>query len=545
MSPSLAPVQVCVLALTPQTAGTCQWLEEKYPQARVHVVRYPGPGAGTPGTLLRTLRGRRCDVLVVGLGRGDFDAGRDTPLWSLVALLTPARLRLFLDPSGRQRPIGWLRFLAVELPGLLVGTMASLLGLLASLPVLCALLRPRRRRTVALSPPLTLAFLRTDLVFGLQAGGSVSHIGGFTRALVRLGQRVVFFSTDHLPGIPPTSAIHVIRPRRLLAVLPEIRNVLFSFRFARQALPILRSRRPDLLYQRYSAFDLSGPLLARRLELPYVLEFNSSEVWKGRYWGGIRLLGLARLTERICLRQADVIVVVSKPLRRDLVAVGVPAARILVSPNGVEPERFCPDLDGTPVRTRYGVAPDEIVVGFTGTFGKWHGIPALAACLAPTLDGDPRVRFLLVGDGELRPLIEEAVAQGDLGARVIRTGLLPHGQVPEHLAACDILISPHTPQADGREFFGSPTKLYEYMAMGKAIVASDLGQIGDVLEHEVSALLVPPGDVEALVAAILRLVAEPALRERLGRAARQAVLASYTWKANARRFLMAVQNVAM
>jgi glycosyltransferase involved in cell wall biosynthesis len=83
------------------------------------------------------------------------------------------------------------------------------------------------------------------------------------------------------------------------------------------------------------------------------------------------------------------------------------------------------------------------------------------------------------------------------------------------------------------------------MAMGKAIVASDLGQIGDVLEHEVSALLVPPGDVEALVAAILRLVAEPALRERLGRAARQAVLASYTWKANARRFLMAVQNVAM
>jgi glycosyltransferase involved in cell wall biosynthesis len=544
MSELIPPIQVCILVLTARTADLQRWLQQEYHQAQVHIVRYPSPTADTPGALLRTLRTRRYDALVVGLGAGGFDAGRDTPLWSLMALLAPARRRLFLDTTGRQRPIGWMRFLSVELPGLLIGSIASLLGFLVLLPTLWRLLRPEAWRKIALFAPLKVAFLRTNLVFGLQAGGSVSHISGFTRALEQLGQRVTFFSTDQLPGIPQASALHIIRPRRLLAVLPEIRNVLFSFRFARQALPTLRSLQPDLLYQRYTALDVSGPLLARRLKLPYILEFNSSEVWKGKYWGGTQLLSLASLTERICLQWADLIVTVSEPLRENLIALGIPAARILVNPNGVDPERFRPDLDGIPVRVRYGITHDEVVVGFTGTFGQWHGIPVLAACLAPTLATDPRVRFLLVGDGELRPLVEEVVANNNLAARVIRTGMIPYNQVPKYLAACDILIAPHTHQADGREFFGSPIKLYEYMAMGKAIVASKLGQLGDVLEHEVNGLLVPPGNVKALVAAILRLAEEPELRARLGDAARQTVLASHTWEANARRFLMTVQNTA-
>ena len=90
---------------------------------------------------------------------------------------------------------------------------------------------------------------------------------------------------------------------------------------------------------------------------------------------------------------------------------------------------------------------------------------------------------------------------------------------------------------DGSEFFGSPTKLFEYMAMGKAIVASRLGQIGEVLDDEETALLIEPGDARQLADAILRLRDSPELRRRLGAAARRAAVEKHTWKQNAQRVI--------
>ena len=116
-------------------------------------------------------------------------------------------------------------------------------------------------------------------------------------------------------------------------------------------------------------------------------------------------------------------------------------------------------------------------------------------------------------------------------------GAVAHERVPALLDACDILVSPHVPLDAGAEFFGSPTKLFEYMAMGKGIVASRLGQIGEVLEHEETALLVDPGNVAQLTGAILRLTSSAELRHRVGAAARRTAVERYTWKHNAQRVL--------
>ena len=105
------------------------------------------------------------------------------------------------------------------------------------------------------------------------------------------------------------------------------------------------------------------------------------------------------------------------------------------------------------------------------------------------------------------------------------------------LDACDILVAPHVPLSDGSEFFGSPTKVFEYMAMGKAIVASRLGQIGEVLSDQETALLVEPGNVRELARAIVRLVEAEALRAQLGGKAREVVEKEFTWKHNAQRVL--------
>jgi glycosyltransferase involved in cell wall biosynthesis len=116
--------------------------------------------------------------------------------------------------------------------------------------------------------------------------------------------------------------------------------------------------------------------------------------------------------------------------------------------------------------------------------------------------------------------------------------------VPRLLDACDVLVSPHVPLDAGAEFFGSPTKLFEYMAMAKGIVASRLGQIGEVLEHEQTALLVEPGNIGELRDAIMRLSSSKELRESLGTAARRAAVERHTWKHNAQRVLDAYYSLS-
>ena len=127
--------------------------------------------------------------------------------------------------------------------------------------------------------------------------------------------------------------------------------------------------------------------------------------------------------------------------------------------------------------------------------------------------------------------------------RVIFTGPVGHTEVPALLDACDILVSPHVPLADGSEFFGSPTKLFEYMAMGKGIVASRLGQIADVLEDAKTALLVEPGDSAELALAIRQLAESGELRRRLGTNARETAVQKHTWKHNAKRVLDEYKSV--
>jgi glycosyltransferase involved in cell wall biosynthesis len=384
-----------------------------------------------------------------------------------------------------------------------------------------------------------ILYLRTQLWLGLSGGGSVAHTAGVIGGLRQLGAEVLAVASDRLPGVD--AATRVVSPEVWFdGSARELEDLVYNVPFLLAAWRAARSFRANAIYQRHTAFNVSGVVLSRLLRVPLVLEYNSSEVWKGRYWGGLRLERAALRVERINLHAADRVVVVSRVLRDELVNNDVPADRIVVNPNGVDPNVFRPDLDVDAIRAQYGLE-SRVVVGFSGTFGAWHGIPTLAATIPLVLAARPDVCWLVIGDGPLRSTLDDAVG-GD--ERVICPGMLPHAEMPTHLAACDILVSPHARQADGGEFFGSPTKLYEYMATGRPIVASRIGQIAEVLEGEVSALLVPPDDPTALAEAIVRLVDDACLRARLGHGARQAAKQHHTWLQNAARVLEALEGVA-
>jgi glycosyltransferase involved in cell wall biosynthesis len=125
----------------------------------------------------------------------------------------------------------------------------------------------------------------------------------------------------------------------------------------------------------------------------------------------------------------------------------------------------------------------------------------------------------------------------DVLDNVTFTGIVPQDQAPKYLMCSDIFLSPHVPNADGTPFFGSPTKLFEYMALGKGIIASDMDQLGEILTNEETALLVPPADDAALAHAIERLCTDRELSDRLGKAARELALREYTWEAHVKRII--------
>jgi glycosyltransferase involved in cell wall biosynthesis len=190
---------------------------------------------------------------------------------------------------------------------------------------------------------------------------------------------------------------------------------------------------------------------------------------------------------------------------------------------------------------------DKTVVGFVGTFRQWHGADVLAEAFGRLIERAPdlreNVRLLMVGGNAITmPEVVGSLERHGVLDLAVLTGLVPQSEAPAHLAACDVLASPHVPNADGSPFFGSPMKLFEYMAMGKGIVASDLGQIGEVLENGRTALLVPPADVDALAAGLERLIREPELRARLGAAARQEAVDHHTWSQHTRRIVDALRD---
>jgi glycosyltransferase involved in cell wall biosynthesis len=373
------------------------------------------------------------------------------------------------------------------------------------------------------------------------AGGAMSYLDGTLSGLANEPVSCEIFSGRQLSfNYYP---VHVFPSRRRLYLFRESQSLSYNLRFALSVWKKLRCRVPRLLYQRHGRFVLAGALLSWLTRVPLVLEYQGSEVWLAKNWDPARFWPWLGLCERVSIAAASQIVVLCEALRDELLALGYSAQRIIVNPAAVDPERFCPACGGEEVRQQLGLAPHHTLVTFAGSFSYYHGVCVLARAITALLkrrNEDPlfeNLRFMLVGDGLLRAETEEALSRVEGSESVIFTGLVPHMSVPRYLDASDILVSPQVPNADGQPFFGSPTKLFEYMAMEKAIVASDMDQLSSVLSHGITAWMVKPGSDTELANAIEYLAGRPELRSLLGRNARAAALQRHTWRQNAIRLL--------
>ena len=538
-------MKVVLLALSGDSSRWRDKLVQLYPGSSIETISRAQFETGSHLKRLKSLRALHPDVLAIATERLPWQRGQN--LFMVFGALAGAREVVMIDAHGGQ--------LRRSRSNVLIGAPARLgRETLTSAGDLAQSRRELQRlehevgrwtRTAAAIPhrsQLRVVYLRATPGPGTQAGGAASHIKGVVEALESLGAEVQVISNDLIAGLDHAQErFSVIPPQSIggTRALFEIHNNLV---FTRGVLPLIERAEPDFIYQRYARFSWAGVAAAVRTKRPLFLEYNGSEVWLGRHWDRVGSLDLLERYERLNLDAAARIFVVSDVERRNLEARGVTPEKIIVNPNGVDVERFRPGVGGVEARRELGLKDTQVVAGFVGTFGPWHGVEKFAEAIK-SIPAEIPVRFLLVGSGSLHTEVEKQLEAEVRAGRVIFTGSVSHERVPPLLDACDILVAPHVPLADGSEFFGSPTKIFEYMAMGKAIVASRLGQIGEVLVDHETAVLVEPGNVRELADGIVKLVEADGLREQLGKRAREVAEREFTWKHNAQRVLQAYQSL--
>ncbi len=360
------------------------------------------------------------------------------------------------------------------------------------------------------------------------ADGQFVHIAELTRCLEARGHEIEMAGPDVAGvGFGTQSRLKA----RIKRLLPRFAFELLELGYNLPAFLRLwrayRRSRPQVFYERYALFLLSGLLLKKLTGVPLVLEVNAPLYAERRAHGGLSLVSVGRWAERAVWRAADAVLPVTDALADHVRAAGVPDERILVVQNGVN-EAFLAEQDREATRRRLGVAGKR-VLGFVGFIRSWHGLDHVIDWLAAQPDREA-LHLLAIGDGPALPELRRQVERLGLSASVTFTGVVERDRLPPLVAAFDVALQPRVVP------YASPLKVFEYMAAGRAILAPTAPNIAEILEHERTALLFDEADSGAFDRALRRLCDEAGLRRALGEAARAHLLErEWTWAANAAR----------
>ena len=362
------------------------------------------------------------------------------------------------------------------------------------------------------------------------------HIRGIVHALRALGHEVKVLS---FPGADPEQEPVAATPGRrgrlasLVTRLPGVVFELFELAYNALSLPrmwlALRRERPDFIYERYSLFLWATVWLARRRKLPLILEINDSALVERVR--PLRLKSLARHIEGWCLRHASGLVFISTYFRDQATSAYHDIAPSVISPNAADLQRFDPArFDVARLRAERGLG-GRVVCGHIGAFAHWHGVDGFVERIAARLAEAPLLTLLLVGDGRTLPAVRELVAARGLETQILLPGRVPHEDIASWIACMDYAVLPDSNQ------YGSPMKLFEFMAMGVAVVAPDYAPVAEVIDDARTGWLFPRGDIDACVARVIALASEPDARQRIGAAAREYIARHRQWRNNAEQLL--------
>ncbi len=358
--------------------------------------------------------------------------------------------------------------------------------------------------------------------------GQAVHIEELTEALAELGHEIVMvgpagWSQTGFGGSNPM----VDRIKRMIpGAAYEMLELAYNLRAFARLWRAVRRHRPDVIYERFSLFLFAGIWVRELTGLPLLLEVNSPLFEERARNDGLRLHAVGRWAQGMLWRRASHVMPVTGVLARCVESYGVPPSRITVIANGINKARFA-DI---PPANHPG-----IVLGFTGFIRGWNALDRIVDVVA-THGARLDLRLKIVGDGPARADIMAHATRAGVAHRVAITGVVERHGVAAEVAGFDIAVIP------GLTPYSSPLKLFEYMALGRAIVAPDTANIREILTDGVNALLFDPEAAGAMEQALLRLCEDRNLREALGTAARAEIdTAGLTWRHNAQRVVTLAQ----
>ncbi|WP_206241970.1 TIGR04063 family PEP-CTERM/XrtA system glycosyltransferase [Novosphingobium terrae] len=304
--------------------------------------------------------------------------------------------------------------------------------------------------------------------------------------------------------------------------------------------------RPDVLHAHSPALcGLAGLRAARRLGIPLVYEIRAfwedAAVGNGTGREGDLRYNLIRRLEDYIVARADAVVTICDGLKQDLVARGNDPERITIMPNGVDLTLF-----GTPPSRDENLARDLTlgsgpVIGFIGSFYDYEGLDDLIEAMRFLSETHPDARLLMVGGGPRAEALRAQAAASPVASMIRFVGRVPHGEVENYYALCDIMAYPR--KKSRLTDLVTPLKPLEAMAQGKLVAASDVGGHRELIEDGVTGTLFPPDDPKACGEALAALLSDRSHWEERREAGRNHVAQAHDWHHNVSRYLDVYQNL--
>jgi glycogen synthase len=337
---------------------------------------------------------------------------------------------------------------------------------------------------------------------------------------------------DEIGGVRYFRSNHIPAPDRKRGRLQSYWTRLNMVRRYRSFVAeVARAEKPDVIHAHSSYMNgLAGGYASKKVGLPFVYEMrglwhDTAVVEDGLVKDSFAYRTVWRL-ELGVMRQAGVVVVISRGLRDLLVERGIDPAKIAVVPNGVDTSVFTPRPPDTALRTALGL-DGCFVVGFIGSLRRLEGIALLVEAFKDVVRREPRARLLIVGEGPERSRMAAAAAEAGLSDVVRLTGLVPHDEILRYYSVMDLLAYPRIDVRTTQTV--TPLKPLEAMAMGKVCLASDVGGLKELVDHGQTGLLFASGDARDLTEKILMLASDPTLLSRLSGQAQVTVGRDREW----------------
>ena len=381
-------------------------------------------------------------------------------------------------------------------------------------------------------------------------GAEGAHIKGIVTAFRKLGHKVTLSS---IHNVDPTKPIENVSPTNneasksikhkileLTKYMPEfvfeILELLYNTIALRQIRNEIKSEKPTFIYERYSLFMFATVWYAKKNNIPMILEVNDSALVER-----VRHLLFKRIAckiEQWIFQNATGLVFISGYFQALAQENYQNIAPSVISPNAADTEVFNPNnYNSADAKTAFGLS-GKTVCGFAGAFHHWHGIDWFIEEVIYELKNHPTLVLFLVGDGPRHQYISDLAQANDLTQQIIMPGRIEHHNIPKAIAAMDFGIIP-----DSNDY-GSPMKLFEFMAMGKGMVVPDFTPITEVVTNNSNSWLFQRKNKQDCVKRFFEVASNQQQLKKVGQNAIEYIETQRQWRHNVEQIIKLVENAS-